>query len=79
MKIDGVSIIEYNVELLRDLSRRSMIDTAAKSGVSIEEYYKLETDAKKAHLNTLYKVAAFYSLPVSMLMREKLDVTILKL
>jgi len=30
-------------------------------------------------LNTLYKVAAFYSLPVSMLMREKLDVTILKL
>jgi len=73
MKIDGVSIIEYNVELLRDLNRWSMIDTAEKLGVSIEEYYKLETDAKKAHLITLFKVAAFYSVPVSMLMSGKLD------
>ena len=79
MKFEGISIIEYNVELLRDLNRWSMIDTAEKLGVSIEEYYKLETDAIKANLITLYKVAEFYSIPMSVLMREKLDVTILKL
>jgi len=79
MKFEGISIIEYNVELLRDLNRWSMIDTAEKLGVSIEEYYKLETDALKANLTTLYKVAEFYSIPMSVLMSEKLDVTLLRL
>jgi len=79
MKFEGISIIEYNVELLRDLNHWSMIDTAEKLGVSIEEYYKLETDALKANLTTLYKVAEFYSIPMSVLMSEKLDVTILRL
>jgi len=73
MDIDGGSIIEYNITLLRGLHRLSMIDTAKLLKVSIEEYYKLETDVMEVSIETVFRASAFFSVPVRILMEGKID------